>query len=174
MTLSRSFRLHRNIAEVMGSSGRRPISLQKRHRITDVHLKMLKEHSLRSLQLPYVLDSDEQAALHKVIHEPLFLLGRSGSGKTSVQAHALYYLHKAPMAWFEDAAEKAGPVMLVTRALAASCSDQFQQASWTTALKYLANSARNAWMMCLQSPQTSTACLVHQLNTSQKQWWWQE
>ena len=120
----------------MGSSGRRPISLQKRHRITDVHLKMLKEHSLRSLQLPYVLDSDEEAALHKVIHEPLFLLGRSGSGKTSVQTHALYCWHKAPLAWFEDGAEKAGPAMLVTRAWAASCSDHVQQIAQIAALKY--------------------------------------
>ena len=101
--------------EVIANNAWRPISLQKRYRIMDAHLKLMKEHSLRNLQLPYVLDSDELSALHKVIQEPLFLLGRSGSGKTSVQTHALYYVHKAPMAWFEDQGGKAGPVMLVTR-----------------------------------------------------------
>ena len=43
---------------------------------------------------PFDLDEDEEVALAKICKEPVFLLGRSGSGKTSVLVQALYYLYE--------------------------------------------------------------------------------
>jgi len=109
----------------------RPVSLQKRYVMTHRHLDILKMHGMKGVQLPFVLDTDESHALDKVMREPVFLLGRSGSGKTSVLVHAMYYAYisakdfgYAAGAYYEDqseldtcgkAEEPLGPILLVTR-----------------------------------------------------------
>ncbi|CAK9016930.1 unnamed protein product [Durusdinium trenchii] len=53
-------------------------------------LDYLVQHTLRHVQLPYFLDDDEKKAFDQAISEVVFLLGRSGSGKTSVLVHSLF------------------------------------------------------------------------------------
>ncbi|CAE6971280.1 unnamed protein product, partial [Symbiodinium sp. KB8] len=67
-----------------------PVALQKRYVMGPTELDFLVKESLKSVQLPYRLDEDEEKAYHKIMNEVVFLLGRSGSGKTSVLVHALF------------------------------------------------------------------------------------
>ncbi|CAJ1365735.1 unnamed protein product [Effrenium voratum] len=67
-----------------------PVSLEKRYVMKKTELDFLVKHTLKSVQLPYHLDADEQIAFRKALHEVVFLLGRSGSGKTSVLVHSLF------------------------------------------------------------------------------------
>jgi len=67
-----------------------PVALQKRYVMGPTELDFLVKESLKSVQLPYRLDEDEERAYHKIMNEVVFLLGRSGSGKTSVLVHALF------------------------------------------------------------------------------------
>ncbi|CAE8627439.1 unnamed protein product [Polarella glacialis] len=72
------------------AQGLLPVSLEKRYKLTQRELDFLVEQSLQGVQLPYHLDEDEEKALQKIFHEVVFLLGRSGSGKTSVLVHGLF------------------------------------------------------------------------------------
>eukprot|EP00929_Paragymnodinium_shiwhaense_P001903 TRINITY_DN102114_c0_g1_i1.p1 TRINITY_DN102114_c0_g1~~TRINITY_DN102114_c0_g1_i1.p1 ORF type:complete len:2251 (+),score=371.14 TRINITY_DN102114_c0_g1_i1:506-6754(+) len=115
-----------------------PISLEKRYKMTERHLQLLKEHGLKNVQLPNVLDVDQQPILERIMYEAIFLMGRSGSGKTTLQVHALYYLYEAEKdfglqrpatAEEEDADDLPGPILLVTKSaqLASSIRKLFRQ-----------------------------------------------
>jgi len=100
----------------------RPVSLQKRYVMTQRHLDILKMHGMQGVQMPFVLYPDEVQALSKVMREPVFLLGRSGSGKTTVLVHAMFYTHIGaldfgyrPDTWELDESGELGPMLLVTR-----------------------------------------------------------
>ncbi|CAJ1456465.1 unnamed protein product [Effrenium voratum] len=92
-----------------------PVSLEKRYVMKKTELDFLVKHTLKSVQLPYHLDADEQIAFRKALHEVVFLLGRSGSGKTSVLVHSLFRASCQERQRRQEGSEEALLLLLVTR-----------------------------------------------------------
>ncbi|CAE8628025.1 unnamed protein product, partial [Polarella glacialis] len=84
------------VAAFLRRSLRLPVCLQKRFELHSFHLKELVRSAARTnFTAPYQLDEDEEVALRSIGNDVLFLLGRSGCGKTTVLTHAVCSLVQA-------------------------------------------------------------------------------
>ena len=100
-----------------------PVSLQKRFQIDGHLLRYLVQGAMRNVTAEYEFDDDEEAALQMVGKDVVFLLGRSGSGKTSVLARALSTISVAD----EDGASLSAMLLTKSSILAASICRHVQR-----------------------------------------------